>query len=65
MDKKSVKKKLPESYCVKMEVKIGEMKYIVWAGKIRPRGFEMGAIGLGKTAAKAWGSVVFETQKQK
>lgn len=48
-----VKKKLPDSYCVRLNDRTG---YIVWPGKIQGRGFEQPAIGLSTTARGAWES---------
>jgi hypothetical protein len=49
--KKSVLKTLKNAFCVKME---GDRGYIVWPGKMQPRGFEQPAIGVGGSAAMAW-----------
>ena len=54
--KSRVLRKLPNSFCVKLDDGTG---YIVWPGPIQPRGFEQGAIGLGKNAHQAWDSVKF------
>ena len=49
--KEKVLKKFHQAYCVKLADGTG---YIVWPGKIQPRGFERPAIGLGRTARAAW-----------
>jgi hypothetical protein len=54
MSKKRVKRKLPDAYCVRLLEPIDGKKFIVWPGKVQPRGFERGAIGLGRTSAEAW-----------
>ncbi len=59
MTKAKVKKLVPDAFCVRLDDKSG---YIVWPGKIQPRGFERGAIGFGRTAAEAWDSVRFELE---
>lgn len=55
--KSSVRKVLPESFCVRLSDGSG---YIVWPTKIRPRGSEPVACGFGRTARQAWESVQFD-----
>jgi hypothetical protein len=52
--KAKVKKKLPDAYCVKLYAPINGHHYIVWPGKVAPRGCVTSAIGAGRTAAEAW-----------
>ena len=52
--KKKVLKQFPGAYCRRLNDGTG---YIIWPGKIQPRGHEKCAIGIGVTAAKAWASV--------
>lgn len=52
--KLKVIRSFPDAYCVRMNDGSG---YIVWPGKVQPRGFERCAIGFGKTARDAWASV--------
>ena len=54
VSKRKVKRRIPDAYCVRLHDKTG---YIVWPGKTQSRGFELPAIGLGKTARAAWASV--------
>lgn len=58
--KTRVKRAAPNAFCVKLNDGSG---YIVWPGRVQPRGFEQGAIGLAATARAAWASVKFETPK--
>jgi hypothetical protein len=47
--------KIPKAFCVKLDNGTG---YVVWNGEgCDPRGSMNPAIGLGKTARAAWGSV--------
>lgn len=56
--KKRTLRKLKTAYCCKLNDGTG---YIVWPERgCRPRGFELSAIGLGKTAPLAWQSA-FQT----
>jgi len=52
--KKRVLRMLPQAFCVRLDDGSG---YIVWPGKVQPRGFEQPACGYGKTARQAWASV--------
>jgi hypothetical protein len=56
-NKKSVLRKIKGAHCVRLNDGTG---YVVWAGKIQPRGFEQPAIGFGLTARQAWASVEFQ-----
>lgn len=53
-----IRRSLPDAYCVRLMDNTG---YIVWPGKIQPRGFERPACGYGKTARQAWESVKLGT----
>lgn len=55
--KRLVRRALPDAYCVRLNDGSG---YLVWPGKIQPRGFEQPACGYGKTARQAWASVQLE-----
>lgn len=52
--KKRVQRALPDAFCCRCTNPVG---FIVWPGKVQPRGFERPAIGFGKTAREAWESV--------
>lgn len=54
MSKRLVRRKLPDAFCVRLNDGSG---FIVWPGRVQPRGFERPAVGYGKTARKAWASV--------
>lgn len=62
--KARVLRKLPDAHCVRLNSKIDGKGFIVWPGKIQPRGLEQPAIGLGRTASEAWKSVKFEVGKE-
>lgn len=49
--KTKIRKKFPDAYCVKLNDGSG---YIVWPGKVQPRGLELPAIGTGTTPRQAW-----------
>ena len=54
--KDRVKKRLPHSFCVRLD---GGTGFIVWPRReVGSRGGEMAVIGFGKTASQAWQSVV-------
>lgn len=55
--KHRVQEKLPDAYCVKLNTPVNGLKWIVWPGKIQPRGLEQPAIGLGTSPRAAWASV--------
>jgi uncharacterized protein YbdZ (MbtH family) len=57
VNKRSVKRIAKDAFCVRLNDRSG---YVVWPGKIQPRGFERSAIGYGKTARQAWASVEVE-----
>jgi hypothetical protein len=58
--KTRVLKHLKDAFCVRLDNGSG---YIVWPGKTQPRGCEQPAIGLGKSAQKAWKSVKLKELK--
>lgn len=59
-DRIAVLRIMPDAYCVRLDDKSG---YIVWPGKIQPRGYEQPACGYGKTAREAWASVQLKNRK--
>lgn len=49
--KKNVKRVFPLAFCKRLSDCSG---YIIWEGKIKPRGFETPALGIGKNSVEAW-----------
>ncbi len=49
--KRMVLKLIPNAYCVKLRTGEG---FLVWPGKVQPRGFEQPAIGFALSASGAW-----------
>lgn len=54
MNKAKVKKILPDSFCVRLTEPINHMRFLVWPGRVGPRGTLHTALGYGRTATEAW-----------